>query len=92
MFFLYLGGWSFGTQKFKDMTATRYARQTFVFSAIPYLRERNFDGLDIDWEYPKGSKDKENYVHLLQGGLIWLMKAKPKPKYHGGNENLDIVR
>lgn len=64
---LYSGGWSFGTQKFKDMSSTRYARQTFIYSAIPYLRDRNFDGLDIDWEYPKGGEDKKNYVLLLKG-------------------------
>ncbi|XP_056639626.1 probable chitinase 10 isoform X1 [Diorhabda sublineata] len=63
---LAIGGWSFGTQKFKDMAASRYARQTFIFSAIPFLRQRNFDGLDIDWEYPKGSDDKKNYVLLLK--------------------------
>jgi chitinase len=61
------GGWSFGTQKFKEMSSTRYTRQTFIFSAISYLRERNFDGLDIDWEYPKGSEDKVNYIALLKG-------------------------
>lgn len=61
------GGWSFGTQKFKDVSSTRYARQTFIYSAIPYLRDRNFDGLDIDWEYPKGGDDKKNYVLLLKG-------------------------
>ncbi|XP_044253062.1 probable chitinase 10 [Tribolium madens] len=63
---LAIGGWSFGTQKFKDMASTRYARQTFIFSAIPFLRDRGFDGLDIDWEYPKGSEDKKNYVLLLK--------------------------
>lgn len=61
------GGWSFGTQKFKDMSATRYARQTFIYSAVPFLRQRSFDGLDIDWEYPKGGDDKKNYVLLLKG-------------------------
>ncbi|KAF7989656.1 hypothetical protein HCN44_008330 [Aphidius gifuensis] len=63
---LAIGGWSFGTQKFKDMTSTRYARQTFIYSSIPYLRDRDFDGLDIDWEYPKGGDDKKNYVLLLK--------------------------
>lgn len=61
------GGWSFGTQKFKDMSATRYARQTFIYSAIPFLRARSFDGLDLDWEYPKGPEDKKNFVLLLKG-------------------------
>jgi chitinase len=63
------GGWSFGTQKFKVMSATRYSRQTFIYSAIPFLRDRNFDGLDMDWEYPKGSDDKKNFVLLLKGKI-----------------------
>ncbi|XP_025832277.1 probable chitinase 10 [Agrilus planipennis] len=63
---LAIGGWSFGTQKFKDMSKTRYSRQTFIYSAIPFLRDRGFDGLDLDWEYPKGSDDKKNFVHLLK--------------------------
>lgn len=51
------------------MSATRYARQTFVFSAIPFLRQHGFDGLDLDWEYPKGSDDKRNFVSLLKGKI-----------------------
>jgi len=51
------------------MSATRYARQTFIYSAIPFLRARSFDGLDLDWEYPKGPDDKKNFVHLLKGML-----------------------
>lgn len=52
------------------MSATRYARQTFIYSAIPFLRARSFDGLDLDWEYPKGPDDKKNFVHLLKG-MLW---------------------
>ena len=69
------GGWSFGTQKFKVMSATRYARQTFIYSAIPFLRDRQFDGLDVDWEYPKGSDDKKNFVLLLKGTCVWLRET-----------------
>lgn len=63
---LAIGGWSFGTQKFKDMAQSRYARQTFIYSAINFLRKRGFDGLDMDWEYP-ASGDKKNFVLLLKG-------------------------
>uniref|UniRef100_T1JHM6 GH18 domain-containing protein n=1 Tax=Strigamia maritima TaxID=126957 RepID=T1JHM6_STRMM len=63
---LAVGGWSFGTEKFKEGSSSRYTRQTFVFSAIDYLRQRNFDGLDLDWEYPKGDDDKKNFVALLK--------------------------
>lgn len=49
------------------MSKSRYARQTFIYSAIPFLRARDFDGLDMDWEYPKGTDDKKNFVLLLKG-------------------------
>lgn len=58
------------------MSATRYARQTFIYSSIPYLRDRNFDGLDIDWEYPKGGDDKKNYVLLLKGRKLTVTDKK----------------
>eukprot|EP00090_Calanus_glacialis_P000625 TRINITY_DN1040_c0_g1_i1.p1 TRINITY_DN1040_c0_g1~~TRINITY_DN1040_c0_g1_i1.p1 ORF type:complete len:1056 (-),score=204.14 TRINITY_DN1040_c0_g1_i1:2491-5658(-) len=61
---LAIGGWSFGTAKFKEVAKSRFSRQTFVFSAVKFLRENNFDGLDMDWEYPKSS-DKENFSALL---------------------------
>ena len=62
---LAIGGWSFGTAKFKEVAETRFARQTFIFSCIPYLREHQFDGLDVDWEYPKRN-DKENFVSFIK--------------------------
>ncbi|XP_023333989.1 probable chitinase 10 [Eurytemora carolleeae] len=62
---LAIGGWSFGTAKFKEVAKTRFTRQIFVFSAVKFLREHNFDGLDMDWEYPKSS-DKDNFSALLK--------------------------
>merc|ERR1712008_510566 len=51
--------------KFKEVAETRFSRQTFIFSAIPFLRKHKFDGLDVDWEYPKSS-DRDNFVALLK--------------------------
>jgi chitinase, putative len=48
------------------MSADKYNRRVFIFSAMEFLRERNFDGLDLDWEFPKGPEDKRNFVELVK--------------------------
>jgi GH18 family chitinase len=64
------------------MSATRYSRQTFIYSAIPFLRDRNFDGLDMDWEYPKGSDDKKNFVLLLKGKISYYFDNDKANRYY----------
>ncbi|KAA0193349.1 hypothetical protein HAZT_HAZT000269 [Hyalella azteca] len=59
---LAVGGASYGTQMFKDLAGREPA---FIRSAISFLRKYDFDGLDVDWEYPEAC-DKANFTRLLQ--------------------------
>ncbi|GFR70212.1 chitinase-3 [Elysia marginata] len=60
-----VGGWNHGGDPFSAMAATARGRAEFIRSTIDYLRRYKFDGLDLDWEYPKAN-DKQNLVSLLQ--------------------------
>ncbi|XP_055885848.1 chitinase-3-like protein 1 [Biomphalaria glabrata] len=66
---LAVGGASAGSTPFTEMVATAETRRSFVETSIVYLRQRNFDGLDLDWEYPGNSglpEDKHRFTLLVQ--------------------------
>ena len=71
---LSLGGWTKSTH-FSECAKTQVKRQALVSSAAALLDRTDFDGLDLDWEYPVccgldsngvDPADWENYVLLLQ--------------------------
>lgn len=70
-----VGGWSFASSKFSAMADDPVMRNNFVTSAVAFLRQHGFDGLDLDWEYPGlrggSAKDRDNFVLLCKVKYIY---------------------
>jgi chitinase len=69
-----VGGWTW-SGRFSDVALSSDSRAVFAASCVEFIRAYNFDGVDIDWEYPVccglGSntyrlEDNANYTLLLQ--------------------------
>ena len=78
-----VGGWT-GSTHFSDAAATEQDRNRFAESAVAFLREYGFDGIDIDREYPvaggrdenvRSNADRENFTLLVQALRTTLMAA-----------------
>ena len=48
----------------------------FAYNAVEYLHRYNFDGLDVDWEFPadRGSPagDKQRFTDLLKVTIVYF--------------------
>ncbi|OWR42920.1 chitinase-related protein 1 precursor [Danaus plexippus plexippus] len=71
-----LGGWNDSAgDKYSRLVNNPSARRKFIVHAVDFIQQYEFDGLDLDWEYPrcwqveceKGpSSDKQGFANLVK--------------------------
>lgn len=69
---LSIGGW--GAGGFSEAVSSLETRIAFINSILELIDKYNFDGIDLDWEYPtvsfsgiaSSSNDEENFVFLCK--------------------------
>ena len=86
-----IGGWG-GSGGFSDAALSPESRAAFTRSALAFLQRHQFDGIDIDWEYPAQpgagnpyrAEDQQNFTLLLQSlrsALDSLATAQSRKPY-----------
>ncbi|MCU6434275.1 glycoside hydrolase family 18 protein [Undibacterium sp. Jales W-56] len=65
-----VGGWAYSNDssptvnRYRDAVSTPESRRRLATSCIAFMRHYAFDGIDIDWEYPR-PQDAGHFVALL---------------------------
>jgi chitinase len=68
-----VGGWTW-SHYFSDVALTDESRSLFATSCVEFIQQWDFDGVDLDWEYPVSGglesniyrpEDRENFTLLL---------------------------
>ena len=70
--FISIGGWT-GSGEFSELASTEEGRIKFIQSALRFIKKYEFDGVDIDWEFPVVGglqpgfpKDAKNFTLLIE--------------------------
>jgi len=91
---LAIGGWNYGVGSFSHLVNNKTDVEVFAANVISFLRRINFDGLDLDWEYPGNrgspSRDKHKFTKYCQVILYVEVNLKKIKNVHANNGKMLI--
>lgn len=67
---LSVGGWMMDSEAWSNVVRNKETMDTFTENAITFLRFHDFDGIDLDWQYPAFRKstaeDRERFADFME--------------------------
>jgi GH18 family chitinase len=90
-----IGGWTFNdpgptATVFSDLARSEENQQKFFKSLIPFLSTYNFDGVDIDWEYPV-DVDRSGRPEDFESFPKFMANLKKALKATNGRDELSLT-
>ena len=64
-----LGGWGNSTA-FADVTGDASLRSTFISNIVNFVQQNDYDGVDIDWEFPSSLAGREKMVEEFSEEIV----------------------
>ncbi|KAM0450851.1 hypothetical protein ACHAO4_006242 [Trichoderma viride] len=94
--FIAIGGWTFNDEgqptrnTFSNIANNPQNQRVFIKSLISFMSTYNFDGVDLDWEYP-GAADRGGIGADYDNAPKFLSSLKSSLKATGGRDGLSIT-
>ncbi|KAF5227461.1 hypothetical protein FAUST_11765 [Fusarium austroamericanum] len=90
-----IGGWTFNdpgptATTFSDIAGSESAQKAFIKSLISMMSTYDFDGVDLDWEYPV-AKDRSGRDEDFKNFPEFLKNLKQALKSTGGRDEVSLT-
>lgn len=90
-----IGGWTFNdpgptATTFSDIARSESAQRAFIKSLISFMSTYDFDGVDLDWEYP-GAEDRSGRGEDFENFPKFLANLKSALRATGGKDEVTLT-